>query len=211
MAPILYSKERQLLDFICQFIRRFGYAPTLQEMADALNLKAVATVYEHLNTLEDKGFVKTITGTKRGIQLLGKRARFEDEEVEAAPELPVMGFIAAGEPLEPHTDPNLYLSVAPSMLASGRPAYILQVKGSSMVEEGILDGDYVVIQHQEDAQSGDIVVAILKNGLATLKRIFFEKERIRLQPANSEMSPIFVTEVKIQGKVVGVVRRFNNN
>lgn len=208
MTAILYSRERQLLDFIAQFIQRFGYAPTLQEMADAVGVRAVATIHEHLRNLEGKGYLKLTTGTKRGIQVLGKKAKAIEAEGELASELPVLGFIAAGEPLEPHTDPNLYLSVAPGMIASGKPAYVLQVKGESLIEEGILDGDYVVIQHQEDAQNGDIVVAILRNGLATLKRIFFEDGRIRLQPANSEMSPIYVTEVKIQGKVVGVIRRY---
>jgi len=208
MVAILYTKERQLLEFISQFIQRFGYAPTLQEMAEALDLKAVATVHEHLRNLQAKGYIKMTTGTKRGIQVLGKNKKIIDGEGETAPELPILGFIAAGQPLEPYTDPNLSFSVSPSMIPSGKPSYILQVKGRSMIDEGILDGDYVVIQYQEDAQSGDIVVAILRNGLATLKRIFFENGRIRLQPANSEMSPIFVTEVKIQGKVVGVIRRY---
>lgn len=208
MPAILYHKERQLLDFISQFIRRFGFAPTLQEMADGVGVKAIATVHEHLHNLEAKGYLKTTTGTVRGIELLGKRGKIDESEGEVAPELPVLGFIAAGEPLEPHTDPNLYLSVAPSMISSGKPAYILQVKGESLIEEGILDGDYVVIQHQEDAQNGDIVVAVLRNGLATLKRIFFEDGRIKLEPANAQMSPIYVTEVKIQGKVVGVIRKY---
>ena len=208
MAIILYTKERQLLDFISQFIRRFGFAPTLQEMADALGVQAVATVHEHLHSLVDKGFVELTTGQRRGIKLIGKQARFEDTTGEAAPELPVLGYIAAGEPLEPHSDPNLYLSVAPSMVSSGKPSYVLQVKGNSMIEEGILDGDYVVVQHQEEAQNGDIVIAVLRSGLATLKQIFFEEGRIRLQPANTTMSPIFVPEVRIQGKVVGLIRRF---
>lgn len=208
MTPILYTKERQLLDLISQFIQRFGFAPTLQEMADATGVKAIATVHEHLRNLETKGFLKITAGAVRGIQLLGKKTKIVEGEGEIAPELPVLGFIAAGEPLEPHTDPNLYLSVAPSMISQGKPSYILQVKGESLIEEGILDGDYVVIQHQEDAKNGDIVVAVLRNGLATLKRIFFEEGRIRLQPANSGMSPIYVSEVKIQGKVVGVIRRY---
>ena len=206
MPAILYTRERQLLDFLTQFIRRYGFAPTLQEMTDAVGVKAIATVHEHLRNLQAKGFIKMITGTKRGIELVNLKAKSPDEET--APELPVLGFIAAGEPLEPHTDPNFYLAVAPSMISSGKPAYILQVKGQSLIEEGIFEGDYVVIQHQEDAQNGDIVVAILRNGLATLKRIFFEDGRIRLEPANSQMSPIYVTEVKIQGKVVGVIRKY---
>jgi len=122
-----------------------------------------------------------------------------------------LGFIAAGRPLEPYTDPNYYLSVAPGMIASGKAGYILQVKGSSMIDDGILDGDYVVVQHQQDAKNGDIVVALLPNGFVTLKRIYFEKDRIRLMPANSQMTPIFTTHVKIQGKVVGVIRKYQSN
>jgi repressor LexA len=121
-----------------------------------------------------------------------------------------MGFIAAGSPLEPYTDPNEYLAVPPGMVSPQKTGYLLKVKGKSMIEDGIMDGDYVVIQHQEDAKNGDIVVALLPNGLATLKRIYFEKERIRLMPANSEMSPIYATHVKIQGICVGLLRRYTD-
>jgi len=94
------------------------------------------------------------------------------------------------------------------MIASNQPHYVLQVKGQSMIDDGIFDGDYVVIQHQQDAKNGDIVVALLPNGLATLKRIYFEKDKIKLMPSNSTMSPIFTTHVKIQGKCVGLIRKF---
>lgn len=207
MAPILYPRERQILEFVAQFIQRHGYAPTLKEIGEGVGLRSVATVHEHLSKLETKGYIKKIIGSKRGIEIIRDVVRFQmgDQGIE----LPVLGFIAAGSPLEPHTDPNLYLQVAPWMVTKGKTAYVLQVKGESMIEEGILDGDYVVIQHQTDAQNGDIVVAVLSNGLATLKRIYFEQNRVRLEPANSKMTPIFATEVKIQGKVVGVIRKFN--
>jgi repressor LexA len=206
MAMIVYQKERKLLDILRQFIRRFGYAPTLQEMTDAMGQRAVATVHEHLRALEKKGFIKINAGERRGISLISIRG--ESEEGEVAADLPVLGFIAAGAPIEPHTDPNLYLSVPPAFVAQGKTAYVLQVRGQSLIDEGILDGDYVVIQDQDDAQNGDIVVAVLTNGLATLKKIYFEDSRIRLQPANTQMAPIYVSEVKIQGKVVGVIRRY---
>lgn len=206
MAPTLYNKERQTLEFISQFIQRYGYAPTLKEIGNALGMSSVATVHEHLDKLRMKGFIKKLDGTARGIEVVTEMYRAGQHST--AVELPVLGFIAAGAPLEPYTDPNFYMSVAPSMIATTKSSYILQVKGTSMIDDGILDGDYVVIQHQQDAQNGDIVVALLPNGLATLKRIFFEKERIKLMPANSQMSPIFTTHVKIQGKVVGVIRKF---
>lgn len=206
MPAIIYQRERQLLEFISQFIQRYGFAPTLQEMADGVGVKAAATIHEHLRNLERKGFVKLIAGTKRGLEVIGPTAK---REGETAVELPVLGFIAAGEPLEPHTDPNFYLSVSPHLVPRNKPAYVLQVKGESLIDEGILDGDYVIIQYQEEAVNGDIVVAILRNGLATLKRIFFEDGKIKLAPANARMSPIYVTEVKIQGKVIGVIRKYS--
>ena len=207
MPATLYPRERQLLDFITQFVQRYGYAPTLKEIGDAVGMGSVATVHEHIDKLRQKGFIKKLDGTARGLEIVHEQYRSGSNE--AAVELPLLGYIAAGKPLEPFTDPNQYISVAPNMISKSNPNYVLQVKGTSMIEDGILDGDYVVVQHQQDAKNGDIVVALLPNGLATLKRIFFEKDRIRLMPANSQMSPIFTTHVKIQGKVVGVIRKFN--
>lgn len=204
-VPVLYNRERRTLEFITQYIQRHGYAPTLIEIAEAMGVNAVSTVHENLERLITKGFIKKTAGFERGLEVINK-AKLNYNET--AIELPILGFIAAGAPLEPHTDPNLYLSVPSNLINSKRPGYILQVKGDSMIDEGILDGDYVIIQHQQEAQNGDIVVALLPNGLATLKRIYFEKQRIKLQPANTTMSPIFTTHVKIQGKVVAVFRRY---
>lgn len=209
MPPTLYPRERQLLDFIIQFTQRYGFAPTLKEIGSSMGMTSVATVHEHLGKLREKGFIKKLDGTARGIEVITKNYRAGS--TEASVELPVLGFIAAGEPLEPYTDPNYYIAVAPAMIAAGKPNYILQVKGKSMIDDGIMDGDYVVVQHQQDAQNGDIVVALLPNGCATLKRIYFEKERIKLMPANATMSPIFTTHVKIQGKVVGLIRKYASN
>jgi repressor LexA len=206
MTATLYTKERQLLEFITQFIQRYGYAPTLKEIGEALGMNSPATVHEHIDRLRQKGFIKKLDGTARGIEIVKENYRSGNHGTSI--ELPVLGFIAAGAPLEPYTDPNYYMSVATGMISTNKSSYILQVKGTSMIEDGIMDGDYVVIQHQQDAQNGDIVVALLPNGLATLKRIYFEKERIKLMPANSTMSPIFTTHVKIQGKVVGLIRKF---
>lgn len=206
MPAILYPRERQLLDFIAQFIQRFGYAPTLKEIGDALHVSSPATVHEHIDRLRQKGFIKKLDGTARGLEIVHEH--FRSGATEAAVELPVLGYIAAGSPLEPYTDPNFYVKVSPTMVSSQKASYVLQVKGSSMIDDGIYDGDYVVVQHQQEAQNGDIVVALLPNGLATLKRIYFEKARIKLMPANSQMSPIFTTHVKIQGKVVGLIRKF---
>lgn len=206
MAPVLYNRERQVLEFVTQYIQRHGYAPTLLEIAEGLGVNAPSTIHEHLQRLAEKGYIKKAAGFERSIELVMDKVHANPNE--SAIELPVLGFIAAGNPLEPYTDPNFYLPVPAHLVSSKKPGFVLQVKGSSMIEEGILDGDYVVIQHQQDAQNGDIVVAILPNGLATLKRIIFEKERIKLEPANSSMSPIYTTHVKIQGKVVAVFRKY---
>jgi repressor LexA len=206
MPATLYTKERQIIEFITQFIQRYGYAPTLKEIGDALGMNSPATVHEHIDRLRIKGYIKKLDGTARGLEIVTEKYR--SGNASTAIELPVLGYIAAGAPLEPYTDPNYYISVAPGMISSNKPSYILQVKGTSMIEDGIMDGDFVVIQHQQDAQNGDIVVALLPNGLATLKRIYFEKERIKLMPANASMSPIFTTHVKIQGKCVGLIRKF---
>ena len=123
-------------------------------------------------------------------------------------ELPLLGYIAAGSPLEPHTDPNASFYVSASLLSGKSTAFVLQVKGESMIEEGILDGDFVVIEKMDTAINGDIVVAIVDDNLATLKKFYKENDRIVLRPANSEMSPIYPTSLTIQGKVVGLVRKF---
>lgn len=206
MPATLYNRERQLLEFITQFIQRYGYSPTLKEIGEALGMGSPATVHEHVDRLRQKGFLRKLDGTARGIEIVEQFARAAGGKTSI--DLPVLGFIAAGSPLEPYTDPNFYMSVAPGMIATDKPSYILQVKGTSMIEDGIMDGDFVVIQHQQDAKNGDIVVALLPNGFATLKRIYFEKDRIRLMPANAAMSPIFTTHVKIQGRVVGLIRKF---
>ena len=206
MALVLYNKERQVLEFITQYLQRNGHAPTLMEIAAGLGLNAASTIHEHVERLILKGYLKKTPGTERGLELVEDKIRPKNEE--NAIELPVLGFIAAGAPLEPHTDPNFYMSISAAMINAKKHGFVLQVKGSSLIDEGILDGDFVIIQHQSEAQNGELVVAILPNGLATLKKIFYEKERIRLQPANQAMSPIYATQVKVQGKVVAVIRRF---
>lgn len=204
MAVTLYKRQREILDFISQFIQKHGFSPTLQEIADALGLSSLATVHEHLEALVKKKVIKRYQGAVRGIKVLEEKIAAALEGIE----LPLIGYIAAGEPIEAIEDPSDTVSVSPTLLSGKKRAFILQVRGDSMIEEGILDGDYVVIEQQETADNGDIVVALLDNGLATLKRFFKETSRIRLEPANSQMPPIFATRVKIQGKVVGVIRRY---
>jgi len=203
MPVTLYRRQRQILDFVDQFIQKNGYSPTLGEIAQAIGVNSLATVHEHLQVMIKKGVIRRPRGSTRGIEITQKKK----ENTESI-ELPILGFIAAGRPIEPYTDPNATTSTASSMLSGKKRAFVLQVKGNSMIEEGILDGDYVVIEEQKTANNGDIVVAILENGFATLKRFFKETTRVRLEPANSQMSPIFAKNVTIQGKVVGVIRKY---
>jgi repressor LexA len=209
MPVTLYNRQRQILDFIAQYIQTNSYSPTLQEIARALGVSSLATVHEHLEAMEKKGVIKRFDGAVRGIEILDKEAASRTSS-PAAVDLPVLGFIAAGQPIEPYTDPNAVFAVPPSMVSSKKRCFVLQVKGESMIEAGIYDRDYVVVEQCESANNGEVVVALLDNGFATLKRYFKESTRVRLEPANSTMSPIFVTKVRIQGKVVGVVRRFSD-
>lgn len=204
MAITLYRKQRQILGFLKQYIDNYGYSPTLGEIAEAIGVHSLATVHEHLQTLSNKGVIKKFDGAVRGIEILDQKVPGSLSGIE----LPILGFIAAGQPIMTYTDPNASIKISPSMISGKKRSYVLQVKGDSMIEDGILDGDHVIIEEQIYANDGDIVVALLENGLATLKRFFREVDRIRLEPANSSMLPIYATDVKIQGKCVGVIRRF---
>ena len=207
MPITLYRRQRQILEYLRQYIQKNGFSPTLQEIADALEVNSLATVHEHLTAMIKKGIIRRYDGAVRGLELADKKLA----ELTNGVDLPVLGFIAAGAPIEPYTDPNMTISVSPGLLSGKKSAFVLQVKGESMIDEGILDGDFVVVEQQEEARNGDVVVALLDNGFATLKRYFKEASRIRLEPANAKMSPIFTTKVKIQGRVVGIIRRFGVN
>ncbi len=211
MATILYKRQKQILDYIQDNIEKYGYAPTLTEIAQHLGLSSLATVHEHLAVLEKKGLIRRYKGAVRGIEVLdsAKKDNFIEKISASFVELPVLGFIACGEPIEPYTDPNATIGVNASLVRPGDQSFVLQAKGDSMIDDGIFSGDYVVVREQKEANNGDIVVAVLKNGFATLKRFYKEATRIRLQPANSTMSPIYATDVEIRGKVVEVIRRFN--
>ncbi|RJP46118.1 MAG: transcriptional repressor LexA [Armatimonadetes bacterium] len=205
MPITLYRRQKQILDFIRQYIEKYGYSPTLGEIAESIGVSSLATVHEHLQALAHKGVIKRFEGAVRGIELIDKKISATLKGVE----LPILGFIAAGQPIMTYTDPDATVNVPSHMVTGKKRSYVLQVKGDSMIEDGILDSDYVIIEEQVTANDGDIVVALLENGLATLKRFFREPNRIRLEPANAAMEPIYATDVKIQGRCVGVIRRFS--
>ncbi len=206
MAVTLYRRQRQIVDFLGQFIQKNGYSPTLSEIAEAIGVSSLATVHEHLQALIKKKVIRKYEGTIRGIELIEKHM----SETLSVVELPILGFIAAGQPIQPYTDPNATMRIAPSLVSGKKRAFALQVKGTSMIEEGIFDRDWVIIEEEDlgNVRDGDIVVALLESGLATLKRFFREKTRIRLEPANSTMSPIYATNVRIQGKLKAVIRKY---
>lgn len=208
MSPVtLYKRQKEILNFISQYIQKNGSSPTLQEIADAMSLSSLATVHEHLQTLVKKGLIRRFEGAVRGIEVL-------DQTIDAALQgiqLPLVGYIAAGLPIEALENPLETIMVAPDLVSNTKRCFVLQVKGDSMIDEGIFNGDYVVIQQQNTAMNGDIVVALLNNEFATLKTFYKEKNgMIRLQPANSTMDPIYeeAKNIQIQGKVTGVIRRY---
>ncbi len=205
--PALTKKQRRTLDYITSFIEQHGYSPSYREIANGLKLNSVATVAQHIDSLVGKGLLQKGNNSARSLMPV--------EEIEAAVngqgvKLPVLGLIAAGKPIETVTDQHETLEVPPFMIGR-KHSYVLQVKGQSMIEDGINDGDFVVIQEKEVPSNGDVVVALVNNSEATLKRYYKEARRIRLQPANSAMDPIYVepgTPLKIQGVVIGLIRKY---
>lgn len=213
MPAVLYRRERELLTFIWQFQERNGYSPTLREMADALNRRAPSTIHSLIRGLVEKGYLQKVDGNMRTLKILKKDqiGALIGEKVRGVGTtiaLPLMGYIAAGAPLEPHSDPEATIDIASSMISGKRTSYALQVKGNSMIEDGIFEGDFVVVEKTDVCNEGDIVVALVDDNLATLKRFYKRDGRIVLMPSNSEMEPIYPNECRIQGVVTGLVRKF---
>lgn len=208
MAGVLYKSEREILEFIAQFQRQYGYSPTLAEIGEATGRRSPSTVHAVIRSLVTKGYIQKVDGNTRVLKIIDEKVTLSMMGSTASITLPLMGYIAAGKPLEPHSDVNATFQVSASMLTGKKTAYVLQVKGDSMIDDGILDGDFVVVEKTDEAANGDIVVALVDNNLATLKRFHNENGKIALKPANSSMEPIYPTSLIIQGKAVGIVRRF---
>ena len=205
----LTERQRDILQFIRDFQKQRGVAPTHREICDHFGFSSYGTVYKHLSLLEKKGLIRRDWNQKRGVELVEEPAKESKGEQAGANvrELPLFGYIAAGRPLE--VDISDETISVPEHLTSRGENYVLKVRGDSMVEDGILDGDLVIISRRERADNGEMVVANV-NGEVTLKRLYREGERVRLQPANSMMSPIYAAarDVAVQGVVVGLMRRF---
>jgi repressor LexA len=200
----LTKRQREILSFLSEYNDVNGYAPSFEEIASRFNYNSLATVHEHLTNLERKGYIKRSYNESRAIEIL------PSEIYQRSVELPLLGTEAAGAPLEAmHTGETM--AVPDGFLRKNGSHYVLRVKGDSMIEEHIRDGDYVVINDKQAADNGEMVIALLDGSGATVKRYYRERDgRIRLQPANETMQPLFVHEddVRIQGIVVGVLRRY---
>jgi repressor LexA len=216
------ERRQRILEYIAHAVVERGYPPSVREIADAVGLASTSAVHHHLIALERDGLLERGTHSSRALRLTARAeagarptpargARVTPFRMPVERDvlaLPVLGEIAAGQPIEAYDDAAESLDVPRSMQAHD-DSYVLRVRGKSMIDALIDDGDYVIVQPQATARDGDIVVALLEDNGVTLKRFFREKDRIRLQPANSEMEPIYASEVQIQGKVVGVIRKLS--
>lgn len=198
MNETLTKRQKELVDYIASFSQKEGYAPSYEEIAHSFGLKSVATVAEHVDNLSKKGYLTKIDNSARSLQLT---PIFEAERFE----VPLEGLIAAGHPIEAIRTREV-IDIPRDM--AGPQVFALKVRGDSMVDDGILDGDYVIVEHVSNPRNGDIIVALLDNETVTLKRFYKEKNHVRLQPANRAYGPLKVKQLTVQGKVKGVIRKF---
>ncbi len=202
----LTRRQRDVLEVIRTFIARHGYSPSLEEIGHPLGLSSVATVHKHVSHLVEKGLVRRVWNQNRSIDLI-EEPRGSDGPGAA---LPLLGTIAAGSPLEAVRSEEEVAVPADMVPGGGRPAYVLRVRGDSMIDEQIRDGDLVVVEGRPQARDGETVVALVDGQEATLKRLYREGASVRLQPANASMGPLILAadRVQIQGVVVGVIRKY---
>jgi repressor LexA len=206
---VLTGRQQEIWDFLVDYVDRHGYPPTVREIGNAVGLASPSTVHAHLANLERAGLLKRDPTKPRALELSGRGPREAPRREEARRTLPLVGEIAAGGPLLAEDNVEEYLAV-PELIERRGADFLLRVKGDSMVEAGILDGDIVVVKRQQSAENGDVVVALAgadeTADEATVKRFFRENGRIRLQPENSALEPIYADHVQIIGKVTGVFR-----
>ena len=199
----LTRRQKEILDYLGGYIDEHGYAPTIEEIGEHFGLSSLATVHKHLSNLQEKGLIKRAWNRSRALELV------PSEMTVRAVELPLMGRVAAGSPIEA-VQSSETIWVPEDMVGRG-DTYVLQVKGDSMIEEQIRDGDYVIVEDRSTARDGEMVIALLDGENATLKKLYREPGgRIRLQPANSQMDPIYVDaeRMRVQGVVIGVLRKY---
>lgn len=199
---ILTKRQRQLYDYLDDFIARHGYAPTLEEIGEHFRLSSLATVHKHLSNLEHKRLIKRKWNFSRAIELVPQQKK------SAAIDLPLLGYVAGGQPIEAVETADTF--TVPTEFVRRQNTFVLRVKGNSMIQDGICDGDYIIVEERQSANSGETVVALV-NGEATVKRFHRDKGgKIRLMPANDSVAPIIAKEsdVEIRGVVVAVMRKY---
>ena len=207
---VLTERQRRVMDFIAGFLRERNYSPSFQEIADGLGLHSIATVHKHIGTLERKGYLKRGQNQSRSLEP-GPRFLHEgrrQRQGRAGLELPLLGRIAAGQPVEALEQPE---TISLADIAGHKDVFVLRVKGDSMIEDHIVDGDFILVERTAQVAEGDIVVALVNGSETTLKRFRREPDgRIRLQPANARMKPVLLApeQVAIQGRLIGILRRY---
>lgn len=201
-------RQREVYDFISRFVSENGYSPSFEEIGQGLELNSLATVHKHITNLEKKGLLTRDYNRSRSIDLLPPKGRLKQSmNVNTGVILPLLGRIAAGQPIEAIQSQE---TISLADFVRSKEVYVLEVRGDSMQDEAILDGDYVLVERLKTAHNGDIVVAVVNKDDATLKRFYREGDNIRLQPSNVNMKPIIVPAeaVEIQGRVIGVLRKY---
>mgnify|MGYP001025034316 CR=1 FL=1 len=201
----LSSRQQAILDYIKQEVREKGYPPSVREIGEAVGLASSSTVHGHLNRLEKKGLIRRDPTKPRAIEVLDPNDLIPDLSSQTMM-VPFVGKVTAGEPITAVENVEEYFPVPRRMVGPDHSAFILSVRGDSMINAGVMDGDYVVVRQQKTANNGDMIVAMTPENEATVKRFYKEKDNIRLQPENDTMEPIRLPEVTILGKVIGVFR-----
>jgi len=201
-------RQRELYDFISEFVQKNGYSPSFDEIREGMGLNSLATVHKHVTNLEKKGLLTRDYNRSRSIDLLPPKGRLKQAmSVNTTMVLPLLGRIAAGQPIEAVENPE---TISLADFVRSKEVFVLEVRGDSMQDEHILSGDYVLVEKSKTAHNGDIVVALVEGTDATLKRFYREGDNIRLQPSNVNMQPIIVpaAAVQLQGRVIGVLRKY---
>ncbi|MBR3229979.1 MAG: transcriptional repressor LexA [Bacilli bacterium] len=201
----LTKRQNDVLTFVKSYIVSHGYPPTVREIGKALDISSPATIHAHLSNLESKGFIKKEGSKNRAIELLVKN-EFETKD-ELVTEVPLLGKITAGSPIEAIEMPDEYFALPSYLLPKGKEVFTLKVDGTSMINAGILSGDIVIVERRSNARNGEIVVAMTDENEVTLKTFYKEKNHFRLQPENDTMDPIILDNVVILGKAIGLYRK----
>jgi repressor LexA len=199
----LTKRQQEVLDYVRQEVNRRGFPPSVREIGEAVGLSSSSTVHSHLTALESKGYIRRDPSKPRAVELLDYRDTASAVDYGRVREVPLVGQVAAGAPILAEENIEETMPLPEEM--AGESSFILRIKGDSMIEVGILDGDYVVVRQQDTADTGDIVVALLEDE-ATVKTFYKEADRVRLQPENASMEPIYTRDVRILGRVVSLFR-----